>query len=475
MGEVKGFLKYKREPTQYRPVNERLLDYKEVLNRLSSDKLTLQSARCMDCGIPFCHSVGCPLNNLIPEWNDAIYKGLWHEAYLRLENTSNFPEITGRICPALCESACTLAINSAAVTIKELELAIIETAFEKGWVIPQPPAIETGKKIAIVGSGPAGLTAAQQLRKQGHTITVFEKDLQPGGILRYGIPDFKLEKSIIDRRIEILKDEGIHFETNVLIGEDISATYLKRKHDVILLTPGAHTPRTLPITGIDLDGIYFAMQYLTDANKLVAGEKNNGEIISARDKVVLVIGGGDTGSDCVGTANRQGAKKVYQFEILPKPVDWNKDYNPEWPDWPNILRTSSSHQEGCERRWAISTKKFISRGIKVEKGYFNQVKWKKAENGKMIMEDIPDSDFALDIDLVLLATGFLHVKHNKLLEELEIQYDQRGNIKINENMMTTVPGIFAAGDAASGASLVVKAMTEGRKAAEKINCYLNKN
>ncbi|MCG8571456.1 MAG: glutamate synthase subunit beta [Spirochaetes bacterium] len=472
MGEVYGFLQYKRETAGYRQIQERLEDYKEIIYFLEENKLFTQGARCMECGIPYCHSIGCPSGNLIPEWNDYVSKGQWREAYERLEITNNFPEITGRICPALCEASCSLSINDAPVTIKQIELAIIEKAFAEDWVKAVPPQKESGKSIAIVGSGPAGLAAAQQLRRSGHTVTVFERNNEIGGILRYGIPDFKLDKGIIDRRLKILKEEGVRFETNALIGEDISADFLKRKHDIVLLTTGAHTPRSLPISGIDLDEIYYALDYLTDSNQFISGEKEAHQIISAKDKVVLVIGGGDTGSDCVGTANRQGAKKIYQFEIMPKPIEWNEPWNPQWPDWPQILRTSSSHEEGCERRWSVLTKKFMSRSVQVEEGHFCEVNWKKDSKGKMFMEEIPGTEFSLKVDMVLLATGFVHVEHSRLLEDLEIAIDQKGNIAVDETFMTNIPGVFAAGDSVKGASLVIHAIHQGREAANYINQYI---
>ena len=361
MGKPTGFIDYKRITPKERPVSERVKDYKEIILPSPIESVEQEGARCMDCGIPYCHSLGCPVINLIPEWNDAVYDGQWQEAWNRLELTNNLPEITGRVCPAPCETACTLSINSAPVSIKKIELAIVERAFEEGWVVPRPPSRETGKRIAIVGSGPAGLAAAQQLRRQGHQVTLFEKSDKIGGLLRYGIPDFKLEKRILERRIRQMETEGVEFETNVAIGEDLSAAYLLRKYDVILLAMGAGAPRDLKIPGRELDGIHFAMEYLTLSNKYVAGDISKNEIISASGKDVLVIGGGDTGSDCVGTAIRQGAKSVKQIEIMPKPLDWKQPENPSWPDWPNILRTSTSHEEGCEREWCVSSTDFNGR------------------------------------------------------------------------------------------------------------------
>ncbi len=475
MGKITGFIDYKRKDHTYKKKEERVKNYKEFVILRSENELRDQGARCMDCGIPFCHSVGCAVFNLIPDWNDLVYRNNWREAYEQLEKTNNLPEITGRVCPAPCESACTLAINTSPVTIKQIELAIIENAFKKGWVEPKHPFTESGKKVAVVGSGPTGLSAAQQLRRNGHKVVVFEKDSKPGGILRYGIPDFKLEKWVIDRRIEQMEQEGIEFETDVVIGEDLSARYLKKTFNAILLAVGAGEPRNLNIPGRGFEGIYFAMDYLKRSNKYVAGELNEHEIINARDRTVLVIGGGDTGSDCVGTANRQGAKQVYQFEILPEPKMWKEDWNPQWPEWPAILRTSTSHEEGCIRQWGILTKKFSGRGIKLERVHCAKVNWVMDETTKkMKMVEIPGSDFTLITDMVLLAMGFLHTGHNRLLKDLEVEFDSGGNININNSYSTNIPGVFAAGDASMGASLVVRAIYHGREAAEQINNYLNK-
>ena len=426
----------------------------------------------MDCGIPYCHAMGCPVYNLIPEWNDCIYKGDWRDAFLRLELTNNLPEITGRICPAPCEASCTLALNSAPVTIKQIELAIVENGFKQGFIVPRLPRKETGKRVAVIGSGPAGIVAAQQLRRKGYSVTVFEKNQKIGGILRYGIPDFKLEKWVLDRRLDLLRAEGVNFVTNVLIGEDISARYLRRSFDAVLLTVGAGEPRDLKVPGRGFDGIHFAMDYLTQSNKLVSGEiAPSRELINARNKVVLVIGGGDTGSDCVGTANRQGAKKVYQFEIMPKPQTWENPNNPDWPYWPNILRTSSSHEEGCRRDWSIATSHFSGKDIKVEEGHFNRVEWRRDEKGQWKMADVPGGSFSLKIDLVFLAMGFVHVEHSSLLEDLQVECDASGNIK-SSNYCTSAEGVFTAGDANTGASLVVRAIYHGREAAKQIDEYL---
>ena len=473
MGKSTGFLEYPRMAGSYRPIAERVKDYREFSIPLPRDDLATQGSRCMDCGIPYCHALGCPVYNLIPEWNDCVYRGEWKEALLRLEATNNLAEITGRVCPAPCETACTLSINSAPVTIKQIELAIIENGFSQGWVVPHPPKKESGKKVAIIGSGPAGLAAAQELRRAGHRVTVFEKATKTGGILRYGIPDFKLEKWVIDRRLKQMIDEGIIFETNVLVGEDISVRYLRRTNDVVLLTLGAGHPRDLQVPGRGLEGIHFAMEYLTQSNRTVSGEANSEKVISAKNRTVLVIGGGDTGSDCVGTAIRQGAKKVYQYEILPKPRPWENSSNPIWPYWPDILRTSSSHEEGCERDWSILTKQFSGQDVKVTEGHFARSKLQNDKRtGKQVMVEEPGSEFSLKIDLVLLAMGFLHVEHNRLTDELGVEFDEKGNIKCREMCTTSVDGVFVAGDAGTGASLVVRAIHHGREAAKAINEYL---
>jgi glutamate synthase (NADPH/NADH) small chain len=471
MGKVTGFMDYSRVKPQYRPVEERVKDYDEVMIPREPESLLAQGARCMDCGIPFCHGLGCPLYNLIPEWNDLVYRGKWREAYERLEMTNNLPEITGRVCPAPCESSCTLSINAAPVSIKQIELAIIEYAWKQGWVAPRPPAVESGKRVAVIGSGPAGLAAAQQLRRAGHMVVVFEKSPQIGGILRYGIPDFKLSKAVIDRRLAQMEAEGVRFETDVLIGEDISARYLRKTFDVVVLTVGAGQPRDLKVPGRGLEGIHFAMDYLTRSNRYVNGEIEESDIISARGKSVLVIGGGDTGSDCVGTANRQGAAKVYQFEIMPKPVEWHEEHNPSWPEWPRILRSSTSHEEGCEREWGILTKSFSGHDVRVEKGHFARVDWEKSSERRGGPPELPDSGFELDVDLVLLAMGFVHVEHGRLITDLGLELDSRGNI-VTTDYATSERGVFAAGDAFTGASLVVRAIHHGRRAAEAVNRYL---
>ena len=471
MGKITGFMEYPRVNYSNRAIEERLKDYREILVLPAQEEISLQGGRCMDCGIPYCHAMGCPVYNLIPEWNDLVYRGKWKEAFWRLEMTNNLPEITGRICPAPCETGCTLSINDSPVTIKQIELAIIENAFKQGWVVPRPPKSETGKKIAVIGSGPAGISAAQELRRLGHAVTVFEKADRVGGILRYGIPDFKLEKWVIDRRIDQLRSEGVGFETGVHIGDDLSAKYLKRTFDVVLLTMGAGEPRDLAVPGRGLEGIHFAMDYLVQSNRFIAGLAGEREIISAKDKNVVVIGGGDTGSDCVGTANRQGAKKVYQFEILPQPPRWNDSTNPNWPSWPQILRTSTSHEEGCSRDWNVLTTQFTGKDVRVENMHFVKVEW----NGQPPkMAQVAGSEASFKVDLVLLAMGFLHVEHTKLLDDLKVEFDNRGNILTDKQYTTSVPGVYVAGDAGIGASLVVRAIYHGREAAKAICEYLKK-
>jgi glutamate synthase (NADPH) small chain len=473
MGKVLGFLEHNRTDFKYRAVEDRLKDYKEVMIPTPIESLGDQGARCMDCGTPFCHNLGCPIHNLIPEWNDAVYKGQYREAFERLEITNNFPEVTGRICPAPCETSCTLSINDAPVTIKQMELGIIEKAFAAGWVVPRPPKMETGKSVAVVGSGPSGMAASQQLRRMGHQVTLFEKSEKIGGLLRYGIPDFKLDKSVLDRRIEQMKEEGVNFETGVAIGEDLSIRYLQNKFDSVLITMGAGAPRNLPVPGRELKGVHFAMEYLGQSNKNVSGEFYDEEVINAKGKTVLVIGGGDTGSDCVGTANRQGAEKVYQYEIMPKPLDWKNAHNPNWPDWPSILRTSSSHNEGCERDWNISTLGFEGKNGSVGKGSFQRAEWKAdPAGGRPQLVPIKGSEFDLDVDLVFLAMGFVHVEHNRIITDLNLELDGRGNIKTDGNYGTSIDGVFAAGDAETGASLVVRALGHGRTAAEAVDTYL---
>ncbi len=472
MGKINGFLEYERSELAYRDVKERLGDYKEVTVDKNVEELVEQGGRCMECGTPFCHTNGCPVVNLIPEWNDAIWKEQWQVAYERLELTNNFPEITGRVCPAPCETSCTLSINDAPVTIKQNERAIIEKAFSEGWVVPRLPKRESGRSVAVIGSGPAGLAASQQLRRAGHQVTLFEKNRKIGGLLRYGIPDFKLDKQVIDRRLEQLGAEGVEFETGVTVGEDLSIRYLQDKFNAILFATGAGVPRDLDVPGRELDGIHFAMDFLAQSNRRISGEEIREQEITAEGKRVLVIGGGDTGSDCVGTSRRQGAKEVFQFEIMPKPMEWDKPWNPVWPQWPQIMRTSSSHKEGVNRDWGIDTVHFEGINGKVSKGLFRRIEWIQKEKGsRPTMEAVKGSEFELKIDLVLLAMGFLHTEHSRAVSIPALALDGRGNIQ-TQDYETNIEGIFATGDAMTGASLVVRAINHGRLAAEAVHRWL---
>jgi NAD(P)H-dependent glutamate synthase small subunit len=469
MGEIKGFMKYNRQPTGYRPVEERIHDFKELELSLTPEQIQQQAARCMDCGIPFCHGAGCPLHNNIPDFSELIYQGNWREACDLLHLTNNFPEITGRVCPAPCETACTLAISDQPVFIRHIEFQIVERGFAEGWIKPIPAAKKTGKRVGIIGSGPAGLATAQQLARAGHDVVVFEKDQKIGGMLRYGIPDFKLGKSIIDRRLDQLSAEGVRFQTDTAVGKDISAHYLRKQFDCICLTMGAGEPRDLPVQGRGYENVIFAMDYLTAQNKICAGEAIDNRIVNAKDKKVVVIGGGDTGSDCVGTARRQGAKQIVQLEILPKPPIDRPDDTP-WPNWPRIMRTSSSHQEGCERLWSVMTTRLTGTETRVSKIYCCKVEWIQQDNNWKVKE-IPGTEVVLDADIVLLAMGFVHVVHDGLITELGLELDPRGNIAV-KNFQTSQPWIFAAGDTINGASLVVRAIDSGRAAATAIDRWL---
>jgi len=417
----------------------------------------------MDCGIPWCHAHGCPVVNLIPEWNDLVGKGEWREALLRLEMTNNLPEVTGRVCPAPCETSCTLSINAAPVTIKQIELAIVERGWAEGWIVPRPASRPSRHTVAVIGSGPAGISAAQQLARAGHAVTVFERSARPGGLLRYGIPDFKLEKRVLDRRLRQMEAEGVRFECGVEVGDDVSARYLRRTFDAVLLAMGAGEPRDLAVPGRELDGVHFALDYLARSNRYVDGDAGRDALIDAKGLRVLVIGGGDTGSDCVGTANRQGAASVAQYEILPKPRVWTESWNPSWPAWPAILRTTSSHEEGCARDWGIETVRLEGDGGRVARGVFRRVEGKGA---------VPGSDFTREFDLVLLAMGFLHVRHGRLLADLGVELDARGNVRADATGLTSVRDVWTAGDAATGASLVVRAIFQGREAARQIDEHL---
>jgi glutamate synthase (NADPH/NADH) small chain len=471
MGQIDGFMKFNREMPKSRDTKERLKDYKEVYNPLEKEKVKQQAARCMDCGVPFCHN-GCPLGNNIPDFNDAVYNGKWEEAIKILSSTNNFPEFTGRICPAPCEASCVLSINNKPVTIEYIEKTIAEQAFEKGYIKANPPKSRTGKRIAIVGSGPAGLAAAAQLNKAGHWVTVFERSDRIGGLLRYGIPDFKLEKTVLDRRIRLMEQEGIIFRTNANVGVNISAAHLRTEFDAVVVTGGASAPRDLPIPGRDLKGVHFAMEFLTQQNKRVAGDRIfSGEIL-ATNKNVLVIGGGDTGSDCVGTSNRHSAKSVTQIELLAKPpLQRNEMANP-WPLWPMVLMTSSSHEEGVERQWAILTKEFLGDNNGRLTGMrTTEITWGLNAQGKMGFEEVPGSERIIPCELALLAIGFVGAEKAGLVEELKVELDERGNIKTT-NYMSSEEGVFAAGDMRRGQSLVVWAISEGREAARAVDVWL---
>ena len=467
-------MKVKRSGPTRRPVEARVHDWKEFYEPIAEDALKAQGSRCMDCGVPFCQGdTGCPVENLIPEWNDLVHRGRWIDALKALHTTNNFPEFTGRLCPAPCESACVLGIIDDPVSIRVIEWNIIDKGFAEGWVSPILPVSETGLRVAVVGSGPAGLAAAQQLRRAGHEVTVFEKADRIGGLLRYGIPDFKMEKWVLDRRLDQMIAEGVTFRTNVDVGRDLSVEELRQSFDAICLAGGAMAPRDLPVPGRELSGVHFAMDYLTQQNKINAGDPPPppAERLTAEGKRVVIIGGGDTGSDCLGTTHRQGAKEVYQFELLPQPPPQRAESTP-WPLWPMQLRSSHAHEEGCKREWSVSTTKFTGRKGRVEKLHAVRVNFQKDDQGRSRMVEIPDTAFELDVDLVLLAMGFAGPEKRGLLTDLEVTLDARGNVAVDENYMTNVDGVFAAGDMKRGASLIVWAIAEGRKAAAGIERYL---
>jgi glutamate synthase (NADPH/NADH) small chain len=468
MGKITGFLEFEREKVHKEAVPSRLKHWREFEERTPDEVLKRQGARCMDCGIPFCHK-GCPLGNIIPDWNDLVYRGRWREAIERLHSTNNFPEFTGRICPAPCEEACVLNINNDPVTIKNIEKHIIDHAFEAGWVGPQAAPHRTGKKVAVVGSGPAGMAAAQQLARAGHDVTLFERDDRIGGLLRYGIPDFKMEKWLIDRRVEQMTAEGVTFRTGVRVGIDVQGEQLRREFDAVVLSCGATKPRDLPVPGRELRGIHFAMQFLPQQNKVNAGDEVAGQIL-ATSKRVIILGGGDTGSDCLGTSNRQGAVSVHQFELLPEPP---KDRPPlVWPNWPMILRTSSSHEEGVTRDFSINTKCFVGDAEgRVKALRAIRLDWAQ-DNGRPVMKEIPGSEFEIPCELVLLALGFLGPETDTIVSQLGCELTERGNVKAGPDYQTTVPGVFACGDARRGQSLVVWAIWEGREAARRVDAYL---
>ena len=474
MGKPTGFLEFTRELPLKREAAERIKDYREFVAPYAGEKLNQQASRCMNCGVPFCHS-GCPLGNIIPEFNDAVYRQNWAAAYAILAATNNFPEFTGRICPAPCESACVLGINQPAVAIEEIEKHIIEIAFEKGLVQPPKILLRTGRKVAVVGSGPAGLAAADQLNQAGHQVTVYERDAAPGGLLRYGIPDFKLEKWVIDRRLQLLEAAGITFQCNAEVGVNIDINDLLREHHALVLAGGATIPRDLNIPGRSLPGVHFAMDFLRQQNKRLRGEALGPEAFTAKGKNVVVIGGGDTGSDCVGTSLRQGAASVLQFELLPKPPEERTPYMP-WPSFPMVLKTTSSHEEGGQRQWAIATKAFLHDSAgKLKALLVADLEWTRTADGRPAhFQEVPHSQREIPCDMALLALGFLHPQHEGLLDQLEVERDEKGNVRADEKTyQTSIAKIFTAGDMRRGQSLVVWAIQEGRQCAEQVNAYLS--
>jgi glutamate synthase (NADPH/NADH) small chain len=471
VGKITGFLEIHRHKPPARPVAERVRDWREVYLPYPAQDLRDQGARCMDCSIPFCHQ-GCPLGNLIPEWNDLVYRDRWREAIERLHATNNFPEFTGRLCPAPCEGSCVLEINDDPVTIKSIENAIIERAFEEGWIAAQPPLERTGKRVAVVGSGPAGLAAADQLNRVGHLVTVFERADRIGGLLRYGIPEFKMEKRVLDRRLALLEQEGIVFRTGMDIGRTVPIDEVRQSFDAMLLAGGATAPRNLPVPGRELAGIHFAMDYLTQQNQRCEGDAiDESDVISARGRRVVIIGGGDTGADCLGTAHRQGALSVHQFELLARPPAGRAPENP-WPEWPNIFRVAPANEEGGERRYAVSTEGFSGDANgRVAKLHGVDVRMIR-EDGQTRFEKVPGSEFDMDVDLVLLAMGFTGPERQGVISSLGVRLTERGNVWRDERWMTSVPGVFTAGDMQRGQSLIVWAIAEGRAAARGIDLYL---
>ncbi|MCH2505209.1 MAG: glutamate synthase subunit beta [Dehalococcoidia bacterium] len=472
MGDPSGFLQTPRVPPQRRPVDERMGDYRELYQDWPETEAKDQGSRCMDCSVPFCH-MGCPLGNVIPDFNHQVYLGNWEAALRVLQSTNNFPEFTGRICPAPCEAACVLNINDDPVTIEYIEKEIADRGFAEGWIKPEPPQNRTGKKVAVVGSGPAGLAAAQQLNRAGHWVTVFERNEYIGGLLILGIPDFKLDKEVVVRRVDLFSEEGVEFRTGVNVGQDFPVQRLLDEYDAVCLTCGSTEARDLPAPGRQLAGVHFAMEYLTQQNRLLAGQTiDPSERISAEGKRVVILGGGDTGADCLGTALRQGAEVVHQFELLSEPPEKRRSNNP-WPQWPMILRSSPAHEEGGVRDYDILTKSFTGRNGQLEQLHAVRLDWSQFdENGRPIMQEIEGSEFDVDADLVLLAMGFLHPEHKGMVEDLALELDPRGNIKADENKMTSRPGVFTGGDASRGQSLVVWAIAEGREMARGVDSYL---
>ena len=472
MGKPTGFMDSGRQPPERRPAAERKGDYREFYQPWGEEKAKEQGSRCMDCAVPFCH-MGCPLGNVIPDFNHQVYRGDWQGALATLLSTNNFPEFTGRICPAPCEASCVLSINSDPVTIEYIEKEIADRGFENGWIKPEPPANRTGKKVAVVGSGPAGLAVAQQLNRAGHLVTVIERAGYIGGLLVLGIPEFKLEKSVVQRRVDLMSEEGVTFMTNTNVGVDLPVEQLLSEFDAVCLAIGSTDARELDVPGRELDGVHLAMDYLTQQNRVLSGEEiPEGERIDAEGKRVVILGGGDTGADCLGTAHRQGAEVVHQIELLAEPPEERPGNNP-WPQWPMILRSSPAHEEGGVRDYAVLTKSFTGSNGKLEKLRAVRIEWKESTNGgRPSMEEVPGSEFEIETELTLLAMGFLHPEQDGMLAQIGVDLDGRGNVAIDGNRMSSVPGVFAAGDAARGQSLVVWAIAEGRETARAMDVYL---